>query len=104
LTALAALGYDGDAAAVLAAFCGAFRPWVEVWRRDGFEPVRRAWLDRALGLSGPIEVRLAAESLSGIFTTLDVDGALVLGLAGGETRRILAGDVFLPARSVQDED
>ncbi len=103
-TSLAVLGYDGDPGKVLAAFCAAFAPWMERWRGEGFPPVRRAWLDRALGLSGPVDVRLANETLSGTFAGIDGDGALILDMAGGEVRRILAGDVFLPPAVFRHED
>ncbi|MEO5338799.1 MAG: biotin--[acetyl-CoA-carboxylase] ligase [Magnetospirillum sp. WYHS-4] len=67
--------------------------WLAVWERDGFAPLRQAWLARAHGLGGPIEVRLPDRRLTGIFRGLDADGALILGGADGD-ERILAGDVF----------
>ena len=36
--ALAELGWSGEAAAVLAAFCRRFGPWLERWRAAGFAP------------------------------------------------------------------
>jgi BirA family biotin operon repressor/biotin-[acetyl-CoA-carboxylase] ligase len=72
--------------------------WLAIWRRDGFAPVREAWLARAARLGEAIRVRTGAESLEGIFAALDDEGCLVLNCAGG-TRRISAGDVFLPVSS-----
>lgn len=89
-------GCGADAAGVLAAFLDHFAPLYQTWRIHGFTPVRAAWLARARGLGGPIAVRLEAETLSGTFEGLDEDGALLLELASGKRRRVLAGDVFFP--------
>ena len=94
--ALSELGWNGDALSVLSAFCVAFEPWVQCWRKDGFAPIRAAWLDRAQGLGRPIEVRLERETLSGVFRGLDTDGALILDQAAAGQRRVMAGDVFFP--------
>ena len=72
---------------------GAFAKWYEVWR-SGFAPVREAWLARASGLGSRIRVRLAREESEGVFLGLDDTGALELGLPGGVTRSISAGEVF----------
>jgi BirA family biotin operon repressor/biotin-[acetyl-CoA-carboxylase] ligase len=69
-----------------------------LWRADGFQPVRRAWLEVGHGLGDPVRVRLGAETVTGIFLGLARDGALLLrdAATGGE-RTVLAGDVFFPA-------
>jgi BirA family transcriptional regulator, biotin operon repressor / biotin---[acetyl-CoA-carboxylase] ligase len=72
----------------------AFAKWYEAWRGEGFGPIREAWLARALGLGKRIRVRLAKEEIAGTFRDIDDGGALVLGLPGGVTRSIAAGDVF----------
>lgn len=91
---LAAEGADVDAETVLCAFLRRFAAWYEIWLRDGFVPVRTAWIARAKGIGRPVTVRLPDETLHGIFESLDEDGALVLsGLPEG-TRLIHAGDVF----------
>lgn len=80
--------------AVLSAFLARFSGWLETWRRDGFPPVRQAWLTRARGVGQEVTVRLPGETVRGVFESLDEDGALVLsGLPEG-TRLIRAGDVF----------
>jgi BirA family biotin operon repressor/biotin-[acetyl-CoA-carboxylase] ligase len=71
-----------------------FAKWYEVWRAAGFAPVREAWLARAYGLGSPIRVRLANEEIMGVFQGIDESGALLLGLPGGATRAIAAGEVF----------
>lgn len=94
--ALADLGFAGDDLDVLAAFAQAFGPLVNEWRRDGFAPIREAWLHRARGLGEPVVVRLEGETLTGLFAGLDAEGALLLDQASQGLRRILAGDVYFP--------
>jgi len=72
----------------------AFAKWYEVWRTQGFAPVREAWLARASGLGSRVRARLAKEEVVGVFQGIDESGALLLGLAGGVTRAIAAGEVF----------
>jgi BirA family biotin operon repressor/biotin-[acetyl-CoA-carboxylase] ligase len=79
--------------AALAAFVRHFAPWLERWREDGFGPIRDAWLARAIGLGGPVQVRLERDTLDGRFLDLDTDGALLLEVAG-VSRRIAAGEIF----------
>jgi BirA family biotin operon repressor/biotin-[acetyl-CoA-carboxylase] ligase len=91
------IGSGAEPFDVLAGLCEHLGTWYERWRRDGFAPIRQAWLAEAVGLSGPVSVRLADETtLDGVFAGLDAEGALLLDQADGGRRRILAGDVFFP--------
>lgn len=78
---------------MLEAFCRHFLTWYNRWRDEGFTSVRSHWLRRAKGVDEEISVRLADETVTGIFTGLDDDGTLILEGPDGE-RRIAAGDVF----------
>jgi BirA family biotin operon repressor/biotin-[acetyl-CoA-carboxylase] ligase len=91
------LGTDARPEAVLEALADRLAHWLGRWGREGFGPARDAWLARAAGLGGPITVRLATESVDGLFEALGVDGTRSLLLPNGERRAIAAGDVFLPA-------
>lgn len=80
---------------VVGLYAQALADWLARWRAEGFGPVRERWLAKAYGVGGPVTARLAdGQELHGTFAALDADGALVLRLPSGETRRILAGDVF----------
>jgi len=72
----------------------AFAKWYEVWRTQGFSPVREAWLARASGLGSRIRARLTNEEITGVLQGIDESGALLLGLPGGTTRIIAAGEIF----------
>ena len=96
-TSLAAEGApEVTAEAMLGAICRRYLSWVATWRRLGFATVRQAWLERAHGLGEPVTAQVAGGPVSGIFHTLDADGALILRQNGDE-RRISAGDVFFSA-------
>lgn len=76
----------------------AFDRWQEIWKADGFAPLRTAFLARAAGLGEPIVARLADGSeLSGAFEDLDETGALILREPSGTRRAISAGDIFFPS-------
>lgn len=96
-TALAELGWKGETDRVLAAFCAAFAPWLTRWRTEGFAPIREAWLERALGVGGPVRIGLMGETLVGTFVGLAGDGAMLIDQDSLGPRRILAGDVSFPA-------
>jgi BirA family biotin operon repressor/biotin-[acetyl-CoA-carboxylase] ligase len=70
-----------------------FAHWYDVWVKNGFEPLRAAWLARAGGLGGPIRARLSNEERHGVFEGIDADGALLLN-EQGRLRPITAGEVF----------
>lgn len=98
-TSFAAAGARSDVAAVLTLFSRRFLSWYQNWQRDGFAPLREAWLARAAGLGQPVTVRLDDRTLTGVFGGLDGGGALLLHSAGQGTdrpQRITAGDVFFP--------
>ena len=81
---------------LLEAFGRHMLSWINVWLDDGFPPVRAAWLRHAQGLKQEIEVRLPRETLHGVFSDLDNEGTLLLKLPDGKTRKVAAGDVYLP--------
>jgi BirA family biotin operon repressor/biotin-[acetyl-CoA-carboxylase] ligase len=89
-------GVATDPADLLERFAERLLAWYDIWRREGFAPLRVAWLDRAAGLGQTIEVRLDHETLVGRFATLDDSGALALDLPDDGRRLIAAGDVFFP--------
>src|SRR5262245_20098975 len=81
------------------AFLAALRPRLEHWsariERDGFEPLRHAWLARAHGLGQAARVVQGGQTLEGRIAGLSPRGELELDTDQGR-RLIAAGDVFLP--------
>ncbi len=68
------------------------------WLDTGFEAVRAAWLERAIGLGRPCTARLAGQTIEGVAETLDADGALLIRLPDCGLTRVAAGDVFFGTR------
>jgi len=96
-TSLAAEGAAVGRPALLGALCRHLAAVLELWRGQGFDIIRRLWLERARGLGQPVVARLQDGSeLAGTFADLDADGALVMDEPSGGRRRILAGDVYFP--------
>jgi BirA family biotin operon repressor/biotin-[acetyl-CoA-carboxylase] ligase len=96
LSATGAAGADLAAGEAGRALIAAFERWRAAWAADGFAPLRTAWLARAAGLGGPVEVQHADERLAGVFQDLDSEGALVLTTSEGR-HHVRAGDVFFGA-------
>jgi BirA family biotin operon repressor/biotin-[acetyl-CoA-carboxylase] ligase len=87
----AALG--GTVEAALQGLTAGLARWLGIWRRDGFEAVRSAWLGMAGPLGAQVDVRLGEGLVSGRFAGLDRDGALLLETDGGR-RRIVSGEIL----------
>ncbi len=81
------------------AFLATLRPKLEAWSErivsEGFEPLRRAWLQRAYGLGQEARVLQGEQMLEGRISGLSPRGELELDTPTGR-RLIAAGDVFLP--------
>ncbi|WP_353200448.1 biotin--[acetyl-CoA-carboxylase] ligase [Sandarakinorhabdus sp.] len=79
---------------VLERLAARFTHWQQIWAREGFAPVRAAWLAHAGGLGQRMVARLGTEAPEGRFDGLAADGALLLRLDDGSVQAIHAGEVF----------
>ena len=79
------------------AFFAALRPRLEAWAArlaiEGFEPIRRAWMARALGLGVAARIMQGETMLEGRIAGLSPRGELELDTTEGR-RLISAGDVY----------
>lgn len=92
---LAALGGAVPAAEdALAELAAAFARWLAIWRGQGLEQIRRAWLAAAHPIGTALSAQVAGERIDGLFDGLDRDGALRLRHPEG-VATVQAGDVFL---------
>lgn len=71
-----------------------FEYWMDAHLRNGFEPLRTAWLDRAQGMGGAVSAHLPKETIEGTAVGMDKDGALEVQIHSGKVVKIHAGDVF----------
>jgi len=90
---LAETGLRLPPATVLAALAPAWARWEAVFLAHGFAPVRAEWLRYAAQLGQPIRARTGGNVQSGIFETVDAQGALVLATPAGRVA-IPAAEVF----------
>ena len=71
----------------------ALRHWLSIWAEgQGFADIRQGWIAACGHMGKSITVRLPEGDVSGVFTGLAEDGAMLLKV-GGMTRQIHAGDV-----------
>lgn len=81
------------------AFLAQIRPRLESWAahidREGFEPLRQAWITRAHGLGQPARVMQGEQTIEGRIAGLSPRGELELDTETGR-RLIAAGDILLP--------
>lgn len=67
--------------------------WSDWLEREGFAPLRTAWLARAHGLGQAAKVENGGPVVTGIARDLSPQGELLLELPTGEVRAIAAGDI-----------
>lgn len=71
----------------------AFARWQDVLTREGFAPIREAWLSRAAHLDRTIIARTGTAERHGTFRGIDETGALILDTATGR-ETIPAADIY----------
>lgn len=85
---------EATATALLEAFSRYFLSWLNRWADEGFAPIRKAWIQRANGIGQPLILELETETLAGKFAEVDEEGALVMELPDGRSRRISVAQFF----------
>lgn len=78
-----ALGLTVTAEDLLDGLAPAFAHWEARLVREGFAPLREAWLARAGGIGSEVVARLPNAEHRGRFETINADGAMVLATASG---------------------
>ena len=68
--------------------------WYDVVKKEGFEPVLKAWRRESITLGQPVRVLAGEETYDGVAEELAEDGSLLVRTENG-LRRVLAGDVSL---------
>lgn len=86
-----AMDYDR----VLNATCESLQKKIQLWQTQGFEPIKKAWLEKAFGLDENIKVTYRDSFKEGIFKGIDEKGALLLEDDNQSVLKIPAGDIIL---------
>ena len=93
-TSLGATGITAKPAEALERLADHFAKHLATWDEGrNFAAIRTAWLARAHALGQTVSLTVAQETLTGTFTGLGADGAMILTLANGSTRALHAGEV-----------
>ncbi len=92
-TSLYEAGIKTDRLAFLRKYLEIWDKTVNIWQQQGFENIRREWLNNVKGLNEEISVTMDNIIKKGKFSGVDDNGALLLEQQGVMTK-IMAGDVF----------
>lgn len=65
----------------------------DTWCNEGFEVIRKEWMENAYRLGFPTDVAVGDEHMFGTFQGIDESGRLLLQQSSGEVKAITAGDV-----------
>ena len=94
-TSLAAHGFDVTPADAGQRLFAAMSKWMGTWNLGGgFDDINREWSARSRQIGTHISLDLGGELISGMFSALAPDGALVLEGKDGTRRTVRAGDVL----------
>lgn len=78
-------------------YATAMERWLAIWKHGlNFAGVKDVWLSRAIGVGETVTVTQERQTLSGQFSGLAEDGALLLS-DGGSMMRVYSGDVQFPS-------
>ncbi len=91
---LNALGASTDRLSVLRCFVAKFDALNAIYQQEGFESIRKLWLDIAWKRGKKIMIKQENEVYEGILEDLNADGSLVLRTQAG-VKKILAGEICL---------
>lgn len=94
-TSLHALGIQVGAEELFRALSDAWVEFRAIWDNGrGFAEIRKRWLERAAGLGEKVAIHAGAETIEGIFDTIDEAGCLVVRTAEGRRLPVAAGEVY----------
>ncbi len=69
--------------------------WYDLWQEQGFQPIRDAWLQKAVGLNNRLKVSLpSGKIVEGVMLGIDAQGVLEIKTGDDMLEKITAGDVF----------
>ncbi len=86
-------------AALLAAFLDEWDRSFPLFAEHGFGPFREEYCRRSWLTESSVSVRSGQETVTGTVKGIDEDGALLVGLSNGGTRRIIAGTILKNSRT-----
>ncbi|MBF0620739.1 MAG: biotin--[acetyl-CoA-carboxylase] ligase [Magnetococcales bacterium] len=80
---------------ILNQFLNQFSHWYTLWQKEGFIPIRTAWMNRAGIIGKRVQINLTDRQFSGIAINMDPEGYLMVKDGVGIVQQVMAGDVTL---------
>lgn len=80
---------------VIESYSRHFLTWLNIWQDEGFKPVADSWLFKAADRGETVTLNHGGDEVSGVFTGLDENGAMLLKNASGDMRLLELTDHFI---------
>jgi len=93
-TSLKDLGIKGNVGHALGMVMNKFDYYHNLWTIYGFSKIRQMWIKRAYKLGEVVTISDMKNRISGVFETIDKDGAMKIKLASGEKYSMSTGEIF----------
>ena len=100
-TSLRAEGWGATETDALEYFCRHFLKWTNIWRTEGFYPIRKNWLWHAFGKGDEVKVKIKNKLITGTFEDLDKDGTLLIK-STNKIHKIPAGDIYFTSLGIEE--
>lgn len=71
----------------------------QIWQKEGFGPIREAWMERAYGLDQKMTITVGKKETQGQFIGLSSDGALLLKEENGFVHKLISVEAMGAQRS-----
>jgi BirA family transcriptional regulator, biotin operon repressor / biotin---[acetyl-CoA-carboxylase] ligase len=65
-----------------------------MWTIYGFSKIRQLWLKKAYKIGEVVTITDIKNRISGVFETIDKDGAMKIKIASGEKYTMSTGEIF----------
>jgi BirA family biotin operon repressor/biotin-[acetyl-CoA-carboxylase] ligase len=75
--------------------------WYTIFMKQGSAMILEAWRDRAHLKGKRVKVTSFGETWIGMAVDVDSDGALILEMADGKRKRVVAGDILYTKQNVK---
>jgi BirA family biotin operon repressor/biotin-[acetyl-CoA-carboxylase] ligase len=93
-TSLKELGIKSNVGHLLGMVMNKFDYYHNMWSLYGFSKIRQLWLKKAYKIGEVVTITDIKNRISGVFETIDKDGAMKIKIASGEKYTMSTGEIF----------
>lgn len=80
--------------ALFSALLDQTKRYYPVWRHEGFDPIRKAWKERAHGLGQTMTIMAGEKEITGQFIDISPEGAFLLKKEDGSIHTLMSAEVL----------